>query len=174
MCILEYFLINICQSNIHTCCCVCSKFLLLSYICSCFFLGFIELPPKPFFGGSNRVKVTNIFCHVIFPTHSCWVTLYKNSYFTLSVPNKNYKTKTSLCWMQVVEHGCRNQKLLPWCIFYTFTCFSSVFSSVFSWRLAFSSGFHFTLVWWPWQEETFRKFLKSPSNWFTLMKSCLL
>ena len=77
------------------------------------FLGCIELPPKPFFGGSNRVKVTNIFCHVIFPTHSCWVTLYKNSYFTLSVPNKNYKTKTSLCWMQVVEHGCRNQKLLP-------------------------------------------------------------
>ena len=62
------------------------------------FLGCIELPPKPFFGGSNRVKVTNIFCHVIYPTYSCWVTLDKNCSITLSDPNKN-TTETSLCWM---------------------------------------------------------------------------
>ena len=128
-------------------------------------LFLLFLPPKPFFGRSNMVKClrkeSNIFCHVMLPTHSCWLTLDKNSSFTLSDPNKNYETKTSLCWMQVVEHGCRNQKLLPWCIFYPFTCFSSVF-------LQYSvGGWHFhqtsTSLWSgdPGKKEHSKKFWKT-------------
>ena len=63
-------------------------------------LFLLFLPPKPFFGRSNMVKClwkeSNIFCHVMLPTHSCWLTLDKNSSFT------------HLTWPQLVTLARRN------------------------------------------------------------------